>query len=71
MIKIQVLKEKYHDLLRNYSSRLIQNEVLTITSEHPSSAGQFETKLKPNIPLSNNFLKKTRRIDRIQGRASL
>ena len=40
-------KEKYHDELRKFSSVTIQNEVLNITSEHPSTEyyANFEKQL--------------------------
>ena len=38
MIKTQQFKKKYHDVFINSSSGPIQNEVLTIISEHPSSS---------------------------------
>ena len=36
------LKEEHQDELRNFSSVTIQTEVLTLTSEHPSSSDHFE-----------------------------
>ena len=45
----------YHDKLRKSSSGTIQNEVLTITSEHPYSDDNFERKLQANIFHLLNF----------------
>ena len=58
MIKTQEFKEEHYDGLRKFSSGPIQNEVLTITSEHPSYENRFEWKFKDNIFLSNQILEK-------------
>ena len=42
-------KEEHHDELRKSSSVLIQNEVPTLTSKHPSSADHFESKFQYKI----------------------
>ena len=47
------LKEEHHDELRKFSSGHIQNEILTINSEHPSSADHFERKFQDKISSSN------------------
>ena len=44
MIKNQYFKEEHHDELIKFSSGPTQNEVLTITSENPSSEDHFESK---------------------------
>ena len=46
MIKFKV---KHHDELRKYSSGPIQNEVLTIISEHPYPEDQFERTFQAKI----------------------
>ena len=52
-------KEEHHDALREFSSVPIQNEVLTLTSKHPSSADHFERKFQANIyPSDQSFEKK-------------
>ena len=38
-----------------FSSEHIQNEVLTITSEHPSSGDQLDRKFKDKISPSNQI----------------
>ena len=49
-------KEEHHDELRNFSSVLIQNEVLTLTSEHTSSADHFERKFQDKVyPYNKSF----------------
>ena len=53
MIKTQEFKEEQHDKLRKFSSGPIQNKVLTITSEHPSSEDHFERKFKDKVSTSN------------------
>ena len=51
-------KGKHHDELRKFSSGPIQNEGLTITSEHPSSGDHFESKPQANIsPYDQSFEK--------------
>ena len=52
------LKEEHHDELRNFSSGPIQNEFLTLISEHPSSENHFERKLQANISPSEKSLEK-------------
>ena len=52
------LKEEHRDALRKFSSGTIKNEVLTLTSEHPSSADHFEIKLQAKISPSNNVFEK-------------
>ena len=49
-----------------FSSEHIQNKVLTITSEHPSSEVHFEIKLQTNIFHLIKFLKNKRRIYRVE-----
>ena len=51
-------KEEHHDELRNFSSGPIQNEFLTLISEHPSSENHFERKLQANISPSEKSLEK-------------
>ena len=51
-------KEEDYDELRTFSSGLIQNEVLTINSEHPYSVDYFERKSKPNISPSDQIYEK-------------
>ena len=46
-------KEERHDELRNFSSGPIQNEFLTINSEHPYYEDHFERKSQDKIPPSN------------------
>ena len=41
MIKNKYFKGKYHDVLRKSSLGTIQNEVLTIAYEYPSSEDHF------------------------------
>ena len=53
MINNQEFKEEHHDKLIKFSSGPIQNEVLAITSEHPSSEDDFERKFQDKIPPSN------------------
>ena len=49
-------KEEHHDELRNFSSVLIQNEVLNLTSEHTSSADHFERKFQDKVyPYNKSF----------------
>ena len=51
-------KGEHHDALRKYSSGPIQNEVLTLTSEHPYSADHFERKSQDKIsPYDQSFEK--------------
>ena len=55
-IKNKDAKDKCRDVLKKSSSGTIQNEVLTVTSEHLSSKDQFERKLKDNIsPYNQSF----------------
>ena len=58
MIKIQGFKEKYHDILRNSSSLPIQNKVLTITSENPSSEDHFNRKFQAKMSTYNPSFEK-------------
>ena len=46
-------KEEYHYKLRKFSSGPIQNEVLNISYEHPSSAYHFERKYQAKISPSD------------------
>ena len=55
IIKTQEFKEEHHDNSRNVSSGPIQDEVLTITSEYPSSGDRFESKFQDKISLSNQI----------------
>ena len=49
-------KEEHHDELRKFSSGPIQNEWLTLTSEHLSSTYHFERKSKVKIyPSDQSF----------------
>ena len=45
---IEFREEHHYDLIK-FSYGLIQNEVLTINSEHPSSADHFERKSQDRI----------------------
>ena len=52
-------KEEYHDYLTNFSSGPIKNEILTINSEHLSSADHFERKFQAKVsPSDQSFEKK-------------
>ena len=51
-------KEEHHDTLRKSSSGPIQNEVLTITSEHPSSEDKIEGIFQANISPSDQSFEK-------------
>ena len=51
-------KEEHHDALKKFSSGPIQNEVLTLTSYHPSSADHFDIKFQANISSSNQSSEK-------------
>ena len=51
-------KEEHHDELRKISSETIQNEVLTINSEHPSYADHFERKSQAKISPYDFFSEK-------------
>ena len=42
-------KEEHHGELRKFSSGTIQNEVITIISEHPYSADHFESNLQTRV----------------------
>ena len=53
IIKNQEYKKKYHGALINSSLIPIQNEVLTINSEHQYYEYEFERKLKYKISPSN------------------
>ena len=55
---IEFREEHHYDLIK-FSYGLIQNEVLTINSEHPSAADQFEIKLQYKIyPSDQSFEKR-------------
>ena len=41
--------EEHHDELRMFSSVPIQNELVALTSEHPSSFNHFERNLQAKI----------------------
>ena len=51
-------KEEHHDELRKFSSELIQNEVLTVNSEHPYSEDNFERKFQDKISPSDQSFEK-------------
>ena len=56
LVNIKYFKEKYHDVLIKFSSGPIINEILTITSGHPSSEYNFERKSQDNIsPYNQSF----------------
>ena len=46
-------KEEYHDELRKFPSGPIQNEVITLTSEHLSSSYHFQRKFQAKISPSD------------------
>ena len=48
-------KEEHHDKLIKFSSGPIQNKVLTLNSEHRSSADHIERKYQDNISPSNQI----------------
>ena len=56
-------KVKHHDELRHFSSIPIQDEVITITYEHPSSEVYSERKFQANISPSGKSLKKYIKIE--------
>ena len=58
MIKTQELKEEHHAELRHFSSGPSQNEVITITSEYPSSEDHFKRKFQEMIYPSNQSFEK-------------
>ena len=45
--------------ISSQQSETIQNEVLTITYEHPYSEDKFERKFQENIPPYNQIFKQT------------
>ena len=49
-------KEEHHDELRKVSLVLIQNKVLTLTSEHISSAYHFKSKYQTKISTSEQSI---------------
>ena len=49
-------KEEHHDKLRQFSPLLIQNGVINLNSEHPSSADHFEIKFQAKISPSEKSL---------------
>ena len=51
------LKGKYHDKLRKFLSKHIQNEVLTLTCETSYSKGCFDTKLQVKSDKSDQISK--------------
>ena len=51
-------KEKHHDELIKFSSRPIQNKVLTLTPKHPPSTYHFESIFQANISSSDQSPKK-------------
>ena len=51
-------KGKQHDEFRKLLSGTIQNELLTLTSEHPTSIDHFERKFQANIYPPNKSLEK-------------
>ena len=51
-------KEEHHVELRKLSSGPIQNEMITINSEHPYSEDHFERKFQANIYPSEQSLEK-------------
>ena len=53
------IKEEHQDKLRKISSAPIQTEVHTLTSEHPSSTYQFESKSQAEILPSEQSIEKT------------
>ena len=64
------LKVKQQIEPKMFSLEHIQNEVLTINSEHPSYQYRFEIKLTRFLHLIKT-LKIRRRIDRVQGRSKM
>ena len=50
--------EVLHEESKMFSSELIQTEVLTLTSEYPSSADQFERKFQSKISPTGKILEK-------------
>ena len=64
---LQHLREDLEDKSTFSSSEHIENKVLTITSESPSSEDHFDTKIQANIsPSDKKNCKTRRRIDRVQ-----
>ena len=58
MIKTQEFKEEHHDKLKK-SPGPIQNDVLTVTSEHPSYKDDVESKLQDMTSPYNQSFKQT------------
>ena len=58
-------KEEHHDELKTFSSVLIQNEVITLASEHPYSADHIDGKFQSKISSSGKLLKHRIIIDSI------
>ena len=58
MIKKQEFKEYYHDVFIKSSSVPIQNDLPTITSDHPSSEHECEIKIHAKTsPYNQSFEK--------------
>ena len=53
------MREDLHEKSNMFSSEHIQNEVLTLTSEHPSSADKFERKFQSKISPSGQKFEKS------------
>ena len=51
-------KEWHHDELRRFSSVIIQNGVINVTSDYPYSAYHFESKPQAKISPSEKSIKK-------------
>ena len=51
-------EEEHHEKMIIFSSILIQKEVLTLTSEHPSFENHFERKSQDNISPSDQIFEK-------------
>ena len=56
--KDSIVQGKCHDVLKKSSSEPIKNEVLTITSEHPSSEDQFERKFQAKVSTYDQIFEK-------------
>ena len=52
------MREDLHEKSNMFSSEHIQNEVLTLTFEHPSSADKFERKSQSKISPSDQSIEK-------------
>ena len=57
MIKTQEFKEEHHDKLKKFSSGPNQNDVLTVTSEHPSYKDDVESELQDMTSPYNQIFK--------------